>query len=914
MDSVIENLIPDLPDPDAARRFWERFAETHSSPSNKLLKNRGLLSDVLTLVSISPLLATTILQNPEYIWWLNRKHADSVVRNKEELLESLARFSLTNSQIEQQILLARFRRRELLRIFLRDIRRLATIAEITEEISNLADAILENALRLARQELDNRYGAPLEVDEKGKKRPAAFCVVSLGKLGSKELNYASDIDLLFIYSDEGSTSGSGTRGVVTNREYFVKLAESITKLVGQQTGEGAAYRVDLRLRPHGRVGALALSVKDTIRYYTTEAADWERQVLIRSRASAGDISIFKQFISKVRNTVFSKDETVENALRSVRLSKQKIDLELRRDQGYNVKLGRGGIREIEFISQALQLAYGGRDKWLRAPHTLISLSRLADRKLIGEHELTQLFDAYEFLRQLEHILQMENGLQTHTVPSEAEKRSSIARRMTFKRPADFETELIRHTDNVSTIFRRVFDEKHGESEIGLPEDPFDGHDGNDTHEVHERVRASLKDSPFNKGELQKLIDTSPRFVELISSDPKLLANVRDISDADEDTNCSPILMNAVTGEKAFRSKIGVLRKVWSRLLLEIIVADVLEKLPLKEIKRRQTLLAEASIATAFLIATNELAHRFARKIDALPLAVLGLGKLGGAGIDYDSDLDLVMVFDADDAEARPLVRAKTNADLTNAEFYSRAVEIFVTALSSMTREGSLYRVDLRLRPHGKDGPTAISRTAFVEYMETEAAIWELLAYVKIRGVGGDVELARSVESEIRDAIHNRAATLEADDIAEETRRVRLRLEEQKTGRRGEREIDIKFGSGGMLDIYFAMRFLQLARNIPDETADRSSDFMLRRLHGSGALSTEDFDAFHDGYEFLSALDHNLRLTVGRSTRLPLANQPALRTIANRMNLRSPDELLETLTLHRLNIRKTFDNITETHTQ
>ena len=182
------------------------------------------------------------------------------VRSKDDLLESLARFSLTHSQVEPQILLARFRRRELMRIFLSDIRRLATIAEITEDISNLADAILEYALRIARQELDNRYGTPLETDEKGRTRPADFTVVALGKLGSKELNYSSDIDLLFLYSAEGKTSDTGVRGSITNREYFIKLAEAIVRLVGQQTGEGAAYRVDLRLRPHGRVGPLAISV------------------------------------------------------------------------------------------------------------------------------------------------------------------------------------------------------------------------------------------------------------------------------------------------------------------------------------------------------------------------------------------------------------------------------------------------------------------------------------------------------------------------------------------------------------------------------------------------------------------------------------------------------------------------------
>src|SRR5215203_3402405 len=323
----INSLIRDLPDAESARRFLDQFAEKNPAQNNKLLKNEGLLSDVLTLVSFSPLLAATSLQNPGYLTWLNRHRSESKIRDKEELLESLGRFSLMNSMVEPQILLARFRRRELLRIFLHDIRRLATISEITEEISNLADAILEYALRLAKQELDNRFGIPLETDEKQRARPAEFCIVSLGKLGSKELNYSSDIDLLFLYSADGKTSGQGTRGQTTNREYFVKLAEVVTKLVGQQAGEGAAYRVDLRLRPHGRVGALALSVKDTIRYYQTEARNWERQVLIRSRSSAGDAGLFKKFFAKVEDFVFSKDETVSNALENVRLSKEKINFE-----------------------------------------------------------------------------------------------------------------------------------------------------------------------------------------------------------------------------------------------------------------------------------------------------------------------------------------------------------------------------------------------------------------------------------------------------------------------------------------------------------------------------------------------------------------------------------------------------------
>ena len=221
----IELLTANLPDADGARRFYLDLANKYPAEEKRLVKSEGLLSDVLTLAAFSPLLATTLLQHPNYISWLKRQRVSAKVRGKDELLESLARFALVNSQVEPNILLARFRRRELLRIYLRDIRNLGTIVEITEEISNLADAILEYALRLSRQELDNRYGIPLEIDEKERAKQAQFCIVALGKLGSNELNYASDIDLLFLYSNDGATSGQGSHKTVTNREYFVKLAE-----------------------------------------------------------------------------------------------------------------------------------------------------------------------------------------------------------------------------------------------------------------------------------------------------------------------------------------------------------------------------------------------------------------------------------------------------------------------------------------------------------------------------------------------------------------------------------------------------------------------------------------------------------------------------------------------------------------
>ena len=910
----IESLVKDLPDAESATRFLKQFSERNPSHGTKLLTNDGLLSDVLTLASYSPLLATTLIQNPEYLWWLNRKRSESSVRNKDELLESLARFALTNSQIEPQVLFARFRRRELLRIFLRDIRRLGTIAEITEEISNLADAILENALRIARQEMDNRFGSPFEVDGKGRKRPSEICIVSLGKLGSKELNYSSDIDLLFIYSAEGESTGTGSRGSVTNREYFVKLAESITKLVGQQAGEGAAYRVDLRLRPHGRVGALALSIKDTIRYYTTEARRWERQVLIRSRSSAGNARIFKKFFDTVENEVFSATEDVETALHNVFLSKEKIDFERKADKEFDVKLGRGGIREIEFIAQALQLSYGGKDKWLRAPHTLISLSRLADRDLLNETELTGLFEAYDFLRHLEHILQMENGLQTHSLPSDTNRRNLIARRMRCANLADFESSLQTKTDNVHNTFVRVFGEsavKVAKSlEIGSIESPETLPKRDTLDEtpniLQTQLFASLEKAdvrptltPEISSVIDKIAEVSPKFTELLTAKPLLVSSLKTPGDIFPERDYKTIFTEAVSGHTDLGTTLSAMRTTWSQLLLEIAIYDIFQILRAGEIKNLQTKLAEASIEAALIATRYELSNRLSTEIAELPIAVLALGKLGSETIDYDSDLDLVLIHDE---------REQTNfPGYTNAEFYSRGVEIFVTMLSSMTRDGNLYRVDLRLRPHGKNGPSISTKGAFVEYIERAASIWELLAYVQIRGLSGKIELAHASEDAVADAIRTRAAGESPNELRLESRRIRLKLESQHADRHA-KEIDIKFGVGGLLDVYFVVRYLHLLNKTGTALSNRSTAAKLEEFLANGTLSDTNHAAMSEGYAFLSELDHNIRLLVGRVPRLPRANHAALERISERMHRASVEDLLQQLALHRINIRAAFDNV------
>ncbi|MDQ3063556.1 MAG: hypothetical protein M3R14_11965, partial [Acidobacteriota bacterium] len=676
-------------------------------------------------------------------------------------------------------------------------------------------------------------------------------------------------------------------------------------------------RVDLRLRPHGRVGALAISFDEAVNYYKKSAQSWERQVLIRSRVSAGDAEIFQKFFEQVESSVFSTDETVENALSNVRLSKEKINLEKTSVKNFNVKLGTGGIREIEFIAQALQLAFAGKDEWLRAAHTLISLSRLADRQLLSEAELTELFEAYEFLRRLEHRLQMENGLQTQLLPNDADQRSLIAQRMNYADLGEFENALEFHTKNVNLIFSRVFQEgkfeqsqAHRNTEntpaVFYQNLPSAQSGLNTIFSSLEKSDAEIDVSDMTLETLKLLSETSPHFSELIAANPNLIRNLPTANDDFNEQNYREIFLSAVGRESDYKNELAILRKIWSRFLLEIVVFDIFEKISRQKAKRLQTDLAEAGIETALFIARRELERRFSVEIDEFPFAVLGLGKLGGGGMDYGSDLDLILVYDEKTLQVK---------SFTNPEFYSRAVEIFVTTLSSLTRDGHLYRVDLRLRPDGKNGATSTSKIAFLDYLETRAAIWEWLAYVKLRGVAGDLTLAKETEFAARKIIHEKAQRSEVRGqrsefkiLREETLRIRERLEAEKAGGRKDKEIDIKFGAGGMLDVYFVVRFLQLRDNIPDDAETRTTDFTLRKLFENESLEKEAFENFSNGYAFLSELDHNLRLTVGRSSRLPLANQTALQTIVERMKLESIKDLLEQLTFHRLNIRSSFEAI------
>jgi glutamate-ammonia-ligase adenylyltransferase len=383
-----------------------------------------------TLGGSSQALSDTLRRHPTFLPWLLDPHAmRQWLRDElaQELDQNLAAFSQTESRWNA---LRRFKSRHFLRIGSRDLLGDADLTVTTEELSRLADVCLNGAWRLAEKGLSRKYGAPRTLTGEA----AGLAVIGMGKLGGEELNYSSDIDLIFVYSEDGETSG-GPVGRLPNGEFFVRVAQGVVKALEAVTEEGYAFRVDLRLRPEGKVGPLVLSLDGYRSYYAERAEFWERQALIKARPCAGDPRVGKAFLELVRPYVYRPGVEPE-IVRSIRAMKRAIDRQLRRGgrETQNVKLGSGGIREIEFLVQALQLLYGGDDPWLREPNTLRAIFRLTEHGYLAPALGRALGRAYRFLRAVEHRLQILHEFQTHTLPEDPTALGLLARRMGIALP------------------------------------------------------------------------------------------------------------------------------------------------------------------------------------------------------------------------------------------------------------------------------------------------------------------------------------------------------------------------------------------------------------------------------------------------------------------------------------------------
>ena len=466
---VLGEALRAVADPDMALNSLERYARAVLSRtflSNLFRDSRKVLDLTLTVFGSSQFLADILIRHPQLLAWLLEPGVLRGTPSSESLAAELADATCgLRTAARQWEALRRFKSREILRIGIQDLVGNLDLAGVTAGLSDLADVILREAVAIADAELGARFGEARVPGAEGSRR-CRFVVLGLGKLGGRELNFSSDIDLMFVYDDEGETTGVGRPGdeparVVTNHEYYRRLGETLSKAVGEVTAEGHMFRVDLRLRPEGRSGPVAASMPRCAFYYASYRQTWERLALIKVRPVAGDLALGEAFLGLV--APFAYPVALEpRALSEVRAMKDKITLGVAVEgkERRHVKLGYGGIREIEFIAQSSQVRHGGQEPWLRTPNTLIALHRLAGRGILSTEEYTALARAYTFLRTVEHRLQILHQLQTHVLPDAPAALHQLARRLGYDgrdgEPAEaFLREYRRHTEAVRGVYDRL---------------------------------------------------------------------------------------------------------------------------------------------------------------------------------------------------------------------------------------------------------------------------------------------------------------------------------------------------------------------------------------------------------------------------------------------------------------------------
>jgi glutamate-ammonia-ligase adenylyltransferase len=905
----LASLLSQSPDPDGALNLLERYAQGASPRAlGDLARYPAALSYLVAIFGYSGYLAETLLMEPDLVVQFARDRNFAKLKSKEDLMQDFARFSTTNPDPWLAALLARFKRRNYLRIVLKDVLGLSTLGETTLELSTLADVILSNAYLYCDRELEKRYGEPQFRDAQGRIARAGFSIISLGKLGGNELNYNSDIDLLFLYSHDGETSGGSDReSAISNKEYFVHLAHAITRTIAQATPQGQVFRVDLRLRPEGDQGDLAISLRSALEYYEHRARDWELQMLIKARHSSGEVKLTRDFLRGVEEYVYrSPGDFV--AVESILWARERISKKLREGRGHtiDVKRHRGGIRDIEFLVQCLQRLHGLRDHWVRSGGTLFALRKLNDKGLLSDRDYAALTTAYEFLRKVEHRVQMEVGQQTHRLPTDPLALDRLGRRVGVEtgpgeRPGEALERIVRKAlTRVDEIYQRVihpgdpaapgasfelnpaptllldpghlsFDSLLGFLEVQAPEVASLVREVGLPARARRnatRLLAALVSSSERfalaraKPECLRLAiemaGSSDYFTELLVHHPEDLESLDSARPAPPDDSAvgqldmglergaaSEAHQWAADPRMGLREKMSLLRRHYRARILELGTTDLLTGGPAYAMLKRWSANATRSVATALVIAQSALS-RDAVAIDPAggPFSVLGMGRLGLNEFDLASDADLVFVVGS-------------QAGRDELERWTRVAENTIEVLSSYTRDGTLFAVDTRLRPRGQEGELVVSVEALLSYVLENAQAWELLTYLKAFPLAGNLNLGREVVDRLRAAIFERLATY--GDFEGELHQMRRRLE---------REVQVpssnpKTAPGGYYDVDFVVSYLRL-RNRAATSPGANMAEQIATLRAAGSISPEDAEILTAGAGFLRSVDHIIRLVTGKA--------------------------------------------------
>jgi glutamate-ammonia-ligase adenylyltransferase len=808
-------------------------------------------------------------------------------------------------EADLKAVLRRLKQRAYARIATRDLAGLAPLGEVVECMTLIAELAVARAVEVIGKGLAERYGTPRGADG----RAQELIVIGMGKLGGRELNVSSDIDLIFVYPEDGDTDGTKS---ISNFEYFTRLGRALINAIADVTEDGQVFRVDMRLRPNGDSGPLVCSFDMLENYFVTQGREWERYAWIKARPLTG--RRHEELEAIRRPFVFRKylDFGAINAMRELHAQiRQEV---AKKDKADNVKLGPGGIREIEFIAQVFQLIRGGRDPALQIKPTLQVLRRLADNGLLAAEAVAELSAAYDFLRRVEHRLQYLDDAQTHMLPTGNADRAIIARAMGYGSFDGLLAELDDHRAAVARHFEAVFaDPNRGEHKhAGM----WRGAGGEDQGEEFAKLgyrqprEAAARVAALREGPRYQQLAASirERFDALV---PQLIQAAAEMPNPDATLLRSLDLLESISRRAAYLALLQqypqALRKVaelvssssWAAdylqrhpiLLDELLDPRLLDVLPdwsgvreqlaarLDELEpdteRQMDLLRETHHAQVFRLLAQDVAGLYTverladhlseladilldaaigrawlkmpkRHVETPKFAVISYGKLGGKELGFASDLDLVFLFDDPAPEA--------------GENYARLGTRLNTWLSAQTAAGQLFETDLRLRPNGDSGLVVSSMESFRKYQLESAWVWEHQALTRARFSAGDTAVGEAFEK-IRCEVlcqQRDLAKLRADIVE-----MRQKMMDSHATRGDLREtvFDLKHDPGGLVDVEFIVQYLVLghAHAHPELTGNKGNIALLKMAADAGLIPGDLAETVRNAYRDYRRMQHGLRL-------------------------------------------------------
>ncbi len=760
-------------------------------------------------------------------------------------------------------LLRLWKGREMVRIALRELAEVAPLEETLIELSQLADICLTTVFDHWNEELRQRWGSPA----------SEMAVFGLGKLGGRELNHSSDVDLIFAYSEEGQLTPN-----FSYHEWFTRLANKIVETFASSDPAGSLFRVDLRLRPEGSAGPLVRSLESMENYYAGFGETWERLALIKARWICGDRELAYEFLRQHQPFIFPRSPTPD-LLEEIALIKRRIERDIvgHEHLDRNVKLGAGGIREIEFVVQALQLLHGARHPFLQETSTLKALRGIAELEFLPRADAVALETAYRFLRRVEHRLQIESERQTHTLPEPGPALDLLARSLAFPDAAVLLEKLREEMRQVRAIFQRVVgvaapnesapdsftifrDPARAEKSVEqLARGSAGFHVAPRTRQIFRKLRPLLLESLTTAADPDGTLNQFVRFVEayglrsllfeLLVTNPRLLELLTKTFDASEAAGTAlirrPQLIEELTRGGVLDGSRGVpqhlarmrslgvtasnfdpVRSYRRRELLRIVLRDVLELAPVPDLLAEQSDLAEACLL-------------FVREVlePEASLTIVALGKFGGREIGYGADLD-VLFLGSDPRPAQQLIGE----------------------LALATAEGSLAMIDPRLRPEGEKGPLVAPLESLPAYYEKRAQFWELQALTRVRPVAGSQarEFAALARELWREAGRRQ-------DLVRQIESMLVRIANDRGS--GNDFFDFKTGIGGMVEAEFLVQGLQMRHAVWEPNFLAATT----RLAAAEIMGASDAEHLRRAYNFLRACESVLRRWQNRSvSRLPAA--------------------------------------------